>query len=141
MSGNDGLTIFAAMKFANTSFSHTSSNHFIVTRSPNHMCAVSCAIRFARRSCSFCVAVLSSNRARRVVENGAGVLHAAELKRRQQHEVELLERILAIGVGFEPVDRLLMEVEDRLAIGRDFRGVGFAVVHVKRAAVAFAALD
>ena len=51
MAGNDGLTIFAAMKFANTSFIHTSVNHRIVTRSPNHMCAVSCAMTLARSSC------------------------------------------------------------------------------------------
>ncbi len=105
------------------------------------MCAVSCAIRFARHSCWFCVAVLSRNRVRRVVEDGAGVLHAAELKRRQEHEVEFLKRVLAIGVGFEPVDRLLMQIENRLAVCRDLRGVGFAVVHVKRAAAAFAAFD
>ena len=78
---------------------------------------------------------------RRVVINRAGVLHAAELKRRQQHEVELVERILAIRVGFEPLERLLMEIEDRLAVCRNFGGVGFAVVEVKCAAVAFAALD
>ena len=35
--GNDGFTIFAAMKFANTSFIQTSLNQRIVTRSPNHM--------------------------------------------------------------------------------------------------------
>ena len=56
ISGNDGLTIFAAMKLANTSFIQTSLNHRIVTRSPNHMCAVSCAMTLARPSCWFCVA-------------------------------------------------------------------------------------
>ena len=49
------------MKFANTSFIHTSLNHLIVTRSPNHMCAVSCAIRLARPSSWFCVADSSSS--------------------------------------------------------------------------------
>ena len=36
------------MKLAKTSFIHTSLNQRIVTRSPNHMCAVSCAITLAR---------------------------------------------------------------------------------------------
>ena len=61
MAGNDGFTIFAAKKFAYTSFVHTSSNHRIVTRSPNHMCAVSCAMRLARPSVCACVAVSSSS--------------------------------------------------------------------------------
>ena len=38
------------MKLANTSFIHTSLNQRIVTRSPNHMCAVSWAITLARSS-------------------------------------------------------------------------------------------
>ena len=56
------LTIFAAMKLANTSFIQTSSNHFIVTRSPNHMCAVSCEITAARPRSWFLVAASSSSR-------------------------------------------------------------------------------
>jgi hypothetical protein len=50
------------MKLANTSFIQTSSNHRIVTRSPNHMCDVSCAIVLARLSSWFCVALSSSIR-------------------------------------------------------------------------------
>ena len=48
------------MKFAKTSFIHTSLNQRIVTRSPNHMCAVSCAMTLARSSRWFCVADSSS---------------------------------------------------------------------------------
>ena len=77
------------MKLANTSFIHTSLNHCIVTRSPNHMCAVSCAMVLARSSSWFCVARLVEHQARRVVEDRAGVLHPAELERRNQDEVEL----------------------------------------------------
>ena len=51
------------MKLANTSFIQTSSNQRIVTRSPNHMCAVSWAIRLARPSFWFCVADGSSSSA------------------------------------------------------------------------------
>ena len=134
LSGNDGFTIFAAMKFANTSFIQTSSNHFMVTRSPNHMCAVSWAIRFARDSCWSWVAVLSRNRparCRRLRRRAP----SAELKRRHQHEVELLEGILAICVPLEPLERLLVKVEDRLAVRGDLGRVGFPVVEVEGPAV------
>ncbi len=35
---------------ANDSFSHRSSHQRMVTRSPNHMCAISCSTISARRS-------------------------------------------------------------------------------------------
>src|SRR3712207_5628501 len=38
------------MYVANDSFSHRSSHQRMVTRSPNHMCAISCRIVSARRS-------------------------------------------------------------------------------------------
>src|SRR3954466_13543488 len=38
------------MNSANDSFSQRSFHHFIVTRSPNHMCASSCRIVTTRRS-------------------------------------------------------------------------------------------
>ncbi len=38
------------MKSANDSFSHRSSHHSMVTRSPNHMCAISCRTTLARPS-------------------------------------------------------------------------------------------
>ena len=37
-------------KVAKDSLSHRSSHHAIVTRSPNHMCAISCSTVSARRS-------------------------------------------------------------------------------------------
>ncbi|PQM47739.1 hypothetical protein C1Y40_02053 [Mycobacterium talmoniae] len=37
-------------KVANDSLSHRSSHHRMVTRSPNHMCAISCSTVSARRS-------------------------------------------------------------------------------------------
>ena len=39
-----------AQNSANDSFSHRSSHHFMVTRSPNHMCAISCRMTMARTS-------------------------------------------------------------------------------------------
>jgi len=43
------------MKVANDSLSHRSVHHFIVTRSPNHMCASSC--RFVIENLSFFASV------------------------------------------------------------------------------------
>ena len=40
------------MKSANDSLSQVSCHHFIVTRSPNHMCAISCAITVDRSTTS-----------------------------------------------------------------------------------------
>jgi hypothetical protein len=48
------------MKFAKTSFIHTSVNQRMVTRSPNHMWAVSWAIVLARSRIWFWVAEGSS---------------------------------------------------------------------------------
>src|SRR5580658_7477861 len=45
----------AAQYSANDSLSHKSSHHFMVTRSPNHMCAISCRITLARSSLSVSV--------------------------------------------------------------------------------------
>ncbi len=61
MSGNDGPTIRAAMKLAKTSFIQTSSNQRMVTRSPNHIWAVSWAMTLARPSSWFRLAVGSRN--------------------------------------------------------------------------------
>src|SRR5438034_3439481 len=104
MAGNDGFTIFAAMKFANTSFIHTSLNHRMVTRSPNHMCAVSCEMTLARLSRSFWRGRRIEQQAARVVEDRARMLHAAELKGRHEQEVELAERIGNARVPLHPVD-------------------------------------
>ena len=129
------------MKLANTSFIQTSSNHRIVTRSPNHMCdglvrddagAVEQLVLRGR---------LVEQQRGRVVEDRAGVLHAAELERRDQHEIELAERVRDAGVVLEPGERRRMQVEDRVAVARDLGGVGLAMEHPERAAVALAGLD
>src|SRR5689334_753518 len=44
-------------------------------------------------------------------------------------------------VLFEPVERLLMQIEDRLTIGRDFCRVRLPVIHRERVPVALVALD
>ena len=63
--GKEGFTILAARKFAITSFIHTSLNHRMVTKSPNHMCEVSWEIVLARPSNWFCVADSSSSNVER----------------------------------------------------------------------------
>ena len=79
--------------------------------------------------------------ARGVVEDGAGVLHPAELKRRNQHDVELAERIRDARVVLEPGERRRVEVEDRVPVARHLRRIGLAVKHPERAPVARRGLD
>jgi hypothetical protein len=64
------------------------------------------------------------------------MLHAAKLKRRNEHEVELAELVGNVGVLLEPRERGRMQVEDRLPVPRDLLRVGFAMEHSKRPAVA-----
>ena len=76
-----------------------------------------------------------------VVEDRAGMFHAAELKRRNEHEVELPERIRNARVVLEPRQRGCVQVEDRVAVARHLLRVGFAVEHAKRPAVALGRFD
>ena len=84
---------------------------------------------------------LVEHQARRVVENLAGVFHAAELKGRDRDEVELAERIRNRGVALEELEGARVQLEDRVAVARHLRGVGFAMEHPEGAAVAFGGLD
>ena len=59
-SGRYASTASIAMNVANASFSHRPFHQRIVTRSPNHMCASSCATVSATSSCSPCVDVAGS---------------------------------------------------------------------------------
>ena len=79
---------------------------------------------------------LVEHEAVRVVEDGARMLHAAELEGGHEQEIELAELIGDSGVALEPLKRRRMEVEDRVTVARDLRGVGFAVQHAERPAVA-----
>src|SRR5215469_10991815 len=59
----------AALNSANDSLSHRSSHHFMVTRSPNHMCAISCRITVARSSYIMSVTLdRNSNRSEKVTQ-------------------------------------------------------------------------
>ncbi len=78
---------------------------------------------------------------RRVVEDLAGVLHAAELERGDRDEVELAERVRDRRVALEELERAGVQIEDRVAIARHLGRVGFAMEHAEGAAVAFRGLD
>src|SRR6185436_16603477 len=65
----------------------------------------------------------------------------AELKRRDQDEVELAERVRNARVGFEPAQRARVQVEDRVLVARDLLRIGFAMKHPERAAGARRRLD
>ena len=95
----------------------------------------------ARPSFWFWVARLVEQQPGGVVEDRAGVLHAAELERRHEQEVELAERIRDAGVALEPGERRGVQIEDRVAVPRDFRGVGLAVEHAEPSAVSLGRLD
>jgi hypothetical protein len=77
----------------------------------------------------------------RVVEDRAGVLHAAELKRWDQHEVELAPRIFDVGVILQPLECLRMQIEERLAIARDLCRIRLAMKEPQCASVALRGLD
>ncbi len=76
-----------------------------------------------------------------VVENRAGVLHAAKLERRDEHKIELAPRVRNPRVAFEPRQRRGVQIEDGLAVARHLGGVGLAVQHPECAAAAFRGLD
>ena len=81
------------MNVANASFSQMPFHHFIVTRSPNHMCAISCTIVSATCAASAWVTVSRIDEQRRLAERHAPeVLHRAEREVGQRDEVELLRR-------------------------------------------------
>ena len=63
------------------------------------------------------------------VKNCTGVLHAVVLKRRDQREVEFLERVVDAGVVLEPVDGRGVKVEYRFDIAFELRRVRFPVQH------------
>ena len=58
--GRKASTQSISMKVANASLSQIPSHHPMVTRSPNHMCAISCATTSATRSSSARAARLGS---------------------------------------------------------------------------------
>jgi hypothetical protein len=76
-----------------------------------------------------------------VVEDGAGVLHPPELKRRDKQEIELSEGIADRGVLLEPFERGGMQVENRVAVSRHLRRIRLAVKHSEPSSVAGGGFD
>ena len=54
------------------------------------------------------------------------MFHAGELKRGDEHEIELAEPVRKRRIAFQPVERLRMQVEERLAVADDFGGVALS---------------
>ena len=77
----------------------------------------------------------------RVVEDGPGMLHPAELERRNHHDVELAERVRDAGVLLHPVESGGVQIEDGVAVVRDLLRVVLAVKHAELATAALRALD
>ena len=84
---------------------------------------------------------LVQQEAGRAVEDRAGVLHPPVLEGRDQHEVELAERIGDPGVVLEPVEGGGVQVEDGLPVARHLGRVGLAMEHPQRAAGPLRRLD
>ena len=91
------------MNVANASFSQMPFHHFIVTRSPNHMCAISCTIVERLLLLRSSVTVSGSTQQQRLAErHAAEVLHRAEREVGERDEIALLARIRdAVVVGEE----------------------------------------
>ena len=69
------------------------------------------------------------------------MLHPAKLERRDQHEVELAERVRNRRVVLEPGERVGVQVEDRRPIACDLRGVRLTVEHAELPSIAFGRFD
>ena len=99
------------MYSANDSLSQRSSHHFIVTRSPNHMCDISW------RTCWHRVSISSAG-GRPAVEvlvaegDAAGVLHRAGVELRHEDLVVLPERVADAEQPVEVVEATAASLED-----------------------------
>ena len=104
-----------SMNVANASFSQMPFHHFIVTRSPNHMCAISCTIVSAAPVISSSVTCVGIEQQARLAERDAAeVLHRAEREVGERDEVALLARIRDAVVVGEERDRERADVEREL---------------------------
>ena len=81
------------MKVAKASFSQMPFHHFMVTRSPNHMWAISWAITSAMRCSSSCEARRVDEQGRLAEGDAAEVLHGPEGEVGHGDEVDLVARV------------------------------------------------
>ena len=92
-SGLYASTPRCSMNVANASLSQMPFHHFMVTRSPNHMCAISCTIVSAAPDISSRVTCVGIEQQARLAERDAAeVLHRAEREVGERDEVALLAR-------------------------------------------------
>jgi hypothetical protein len=110
---------------ANDSLSHRSFHHFMVTRSPNHMCASSCRIVTTRRFDG--VGHLAAEDVGLGEGHRAGVLHRARVELRDEELVVLRERV--------------RDAELLLVVGEALAGLVEDVVGVEVLPEALAAVD
>ena len=101
-----------AIQVAKPSFSQMSSHHFIVTRLPNHWCAISCEMTPATRLRAPTDARSRIDEQQPLAEGDrAGVLHRAGGEVGDADDVELAERVLDAEVVVEERELLLGRLE------------------------------
>ena len=106
------------MKVANASLSQIPSHHFMVTRSPNHMWAISWATTSATRSSSARAAAGRVDQQRGLAEGDAAqVLHGPEGEVGDGHEVELVGRVGDVEVVGEEAQRVRGDLEGEARSG------------------------
>ena len=130
------------MYSAKDSLSHRSSHHCMVTRSPNHMWAISWVIVLVRESTSSRAAAPRKTMVSRNVTQ-PGVLHGTGVELGHEHLVVLPERVtdpeqrvvvVEAGPGhLEHLDRLTLEVGPQRRARMDAQG--YAVVLVEHGGV------
>ena len=100
------------MNVANASLSQMPFHHFMVTRSPNHMCAISCTIVSAASDISSSVTCVGIEQQPRLAErHAAEVLHRAEREVGERDEIALLAGVRDAVVVGEERDRERADVE------------------------------
>ena len=110
------------MKVAKASLSQMPSHQPIVTRSPNHMWASSCAMTSATRSSSVRAACVLVDEERRVAEGDAAeVLHGAGGEVRDGDEVHLVAGVGDVEVVGEEAQRERADLEGELGRGPSSR--------------------
>ena len=100
------------MKVANASLSQMPFHHLMVTRSPNHMCAISCTMTVAMPLELVASRLGRIGEQRYLAERHAPqVLHGAECEVGDRDEVELVARVGLIEVLGEEPQRVRARLE------------------------------
>ena len=120
--GRKASTQSVSMNVAKASLSQMPSHQLMVTRSPNHMWASSCAITSATRSSSVRAAFVLVDEQRRVAEGDAAqVLHGAGGEVGDGDEVDLLARVGDVEVVGEEAQCERADLEGEVGQGASSR--------------------